>query len=88
MPRLIDADEIPFVESEDGVLKDYAFRYDINELPTINSIPEVHGKWEYYSSEMIRPHFRCSACYTPRYEHYAANDFKYCPNCGAKMDLK
>ena len=33
--RLIDADKIPFLESEDGCQDDYAFRYDINEMPTI-----------------------------------------------------
>lgn len=33
--RLIDADAIPFVQSEDGCADDYAFRYDINELPTV-----------------------------------------------------
>lgn len=33
--RLIDADELPFVESENGCQDDYVFRYDINEMPTI-----------------------------------------------------
>lgn len=33
--RLIDADAIPFVQSEDGCTDDYAYRYDINELPTV-----------------------------------------------------
>lgn len=33
--RLIDADAIPFVQSEDGWPDDYAYRYDINELPTV-----------------------------------------------------
>jgi hypothetical protein len=33
--RLIDADELPFVESENGRQDDYVFRYDINEMPTI-----------------------------------------------------
>ena len=33
--RLIDADKIPFLESENGCIDDYAFRYDINEMTTI-----------------------------------------------------
>ena len=33
--RLIDADAIPFVISEDGCMDDWAFRYDINDMPTI-----------------------------------------------------
>jgi hypothetical protein len=40
--RLIDADAIPFVESENGCLDDYAFRYDINQMPTI--IPAEEGE--------------------------------------------
>ena len=40
--RLIDADAIPFVESEEGCLDDYAYRYDINEMPTI--IPAEGGE--------------------------------------------
>lgn len=48
--RLIDADAIPFAESENGCQDDYAFRYDINEMPTIiEAEPEVHDcdncKW-------------------------------------------
>ena len=39
--RLIDADEIPFVQSEDGCTDDYAYRYDINELPTVIEAEEV-----------------------------------------------
>lgn len=33
--RLIDADKIEYVQSENGCLDDYAYRYDINEMPTI-----------------------------------------------------
>ena len=45
---------------------------------------EKRGYWKYLSCEMIVPHFRCSICNSPRYEHYA-NQFLYCPNCGADM---
>lgn len=85
--RLIDAESIPYVKSEDGVLNDYAFRYDINNLPAYTDAePATHAEWEYYSGFMINSHYRCSNCHTPRYEHYAINEFKYCPSCGAKMD--
>lgn len=45
MPRYIDADLIPYVESENGVLDDYAYRYDINEIPTADVVPreELEG---------------------------------------------
>lgn len=48
--------------------------------------PVKYGEWLYYvESSLIRSHYRCSLCKYPRYEHYAANDFRFCPNCGAKM---
>ena len=57
--------------------------------PTADVVEVVHGEWEYYNgSGYVNPHFRCTNCGQPRYEHYACNDFKYCPNCGAKMDGK
>ena len=33
--RCIDADKINYAQSENGCLDDYAYRYDINEMPTI-----------------------------------------------------
>ena len=39
--RLIDADKIEYVQSENGCLDDYAYRYDINEMPTIIPAEEV-----------------------------------------------
>lgn len=40
MARYIDADIIPYVESENGVLDDFAYRYDINEIPTADVAPK------------------------------------------------
>ena len=40
MARYIDADLIPYVESENGVLDDFAYRYDINEIPTADVVPK------------------------------------------------
>lgn len=40
--RLIDADKIEYVQSENGCLDDYAYRYDINEMPTI--VPAEEGE--------------------------------------------
>ena len=48
-------------------------------------IEQKHGTWNYINGGIINPHFRCSICYAPRFEHYAANDFNFCPACGAKM---
>ena len=50
--------------------------------PTIDAVPVVHAKWidarEYCGDYM------CSNCDAL----YGTNKFKYCPNCGAKMDLE
>lgn len=44
MARYIDADLIPYVESENGVLDDFAYRYDINEIPSADVIEVVRCK--------------------------------------------
>lgn len=41
--RPIDADAISYVQSESGCQDDYALRYDINELPTIDPIKAAGG---------------------------------------------
>ena len=58
----------------------------LDSQPTLDYAQMIHAHWDYYSGGIIRPHFRCSACGSPRYEHYAVNEFKYCPSCGARMD--
>lgn len=61
----------------------------------INDVaPVIHAKLERwyevkhktYCEEHI-PHSRCSNC-LKEYEPYEAQFMRYCPNCGAKMDLK
>ena len=42
--RLIDANAIEYVQSEDGCQNDYAYRYDINEMPTVDAVPVVRCK--------------------------------------------
>ena len=91
--RLIDADaayERAQVDSRRGILEDWEFDMIVNLLdsaPTVDAAPVVHGEWCYFrESFSVRPHFRCSNCSRPRYEHYAVNEFRFCPNCGAKMD--
>ena len=41
MERYIDANLIPYVASENGTLDDYAYRYDINEIPTADVVPKA-----------------------------------------------
>ena len=52
----------------------------IEEAPTIEAEPVVHGRWEDHYIE----HYawgRCSNCGCVQFART-----RYCPNCGAKMD--
>ena len=56
-------------------------RIDLSFLPTVEAVEVVHGWW-------IRRHneTKCSKCQFIYYSN--RDDFNYCPNCGAMMDLK
>lgn len=79
--RLIDADKIRYRDMSDGQVNGgvwYTFIEDIQKQPTVDAEPARHGKWipwKYHDG------FRCEICKEPVY-----NKYKYCPNCGAKMD--
>ena len=61
--------------------------YMIEDMPTIEAKPVVHGRWiskNHHGYEWV---FVCSNC--GYIDGYPFNDrFNYCPNCGAKMDEK
>ena len=82
--RLIDANKIPYHQSgfpkgdgfDSGL--DWAFREDIEKLPIVDAVEVVHGRWRIID---FKGNVECSECgYTMDLE------YKYCPNCGAKMD--
>ena len=100
MSRLIDADaliediksKMP-MGSARGV-----FRAFVDDQPTIEAVPVVHG---YNNNQNYHEvdEFRCSVCglhledWSRRIfdedtgdEFFVEYAFKYCPNCGAKMD--
>lgn len=63
----------------------------INSIPAVDVAPVRHGKWmEWFpgdcalimtGEEML---YRCSCCDV---KYSDAEGYKYCPNCGSKMDL-
>ena len=53
--------------------------------PTVDAVPVVHGRWEedVYNEDSF---WRCTACGFASEAHAANLLYKFCPNCGAKMD--
>ena len=85
--RLIDADA--FLERMSRTDRFFSVVFDINDAPTVDAVPVVHGWWltweEQFPGRTPRKKSMlgvfCSACH-----NHADNMFNYCPNCGAKMD--
>ena len=57
----------------------------LQKVPAVDAAPVVHGRWENpYINRYGHPCHCCSVCgFKASYQ-----DKNYCPNCGAKMDLK
>ena len=82
--RLIDANKISYHKSGfpkgDGFDSrlDWAFREDIDKIPTIDAVEVVHGRW------ILREDgYHCSRCDIQAI--YTGVELKYCPNCGTDM---
>ncbi len=97
--RLIDADALEDVlvnhgfyycnESDysDGVAWGFLLaRDDVRETPTIEAEPVRHGKWIW--EECV---YKCSECSHKAYGNILEcmdGTYKYCPNCGARMEIE
>ena len=85
--RLIDADA--FLERMSHTDRFFGVVFDINDAPTVDAVPVVHGWWltweERFPGRTPRRKSMlgvfCSACH-----NHADNMSNYCPNCGARMD--
>lgn len=63
-----------------------SFRRMIDEQPTIEAAPVVHGEWVDDSIESVWVRHKCSVCgFSKIMENRTVHDWSYCPNCGAKM---
>lgn len=70
-----------------------SFMADIDEAPTVDAVPVVHGKWIPFEEETgveafgykeyTTLGFRCSVCHADI--DVSEQYFRYCPMCGAKM---
>lgn len=57
----------------------------IDEQPTIEAEPVRHGKWMTHRTRIHDGEWYCSVC---DYEPTVFEGTKYCPNCGAKMEVE
>ena len=80
--RYIDADALSADWLENGeneyVYDTNTFLDSIDNAPTADVAPVVHGRWEMFNGGYG---WKCSAC-----ENISFNTHCYCPNCSARMD--
>lgn len=57
----------------------------LNAQPTVDAVEVVHGRWEWRHTNEYTEILTCSVCSKTE---GADERHKYCPNCGAKMDLE
>lgn len=85
--RLIDADALK--EKMRRTNRYFYVKFDIDEAPTIDAVPLVHGR---NTRDEAKEHcdFMCSVCGAwaadVAYGSLDGGNFNFCPNCGAKMD--
>lgn len=92
MARYIDADALTELYDMGEEMEDYAavlsvpipiIRQNIADMPTIDAVEVVHGRWVDLGRNYYTVVSQCSEC-------GAKYDFRspYCPNCGAEMRTK
>lgn len=98
--RAIDADAIKYRPIPHVALfgdvktkQDTVTRGEIDEMPTVEAEPVRHGHWieHPFSAVFEKVHSKdqivCSCCEEAFNAFFNETErFKYCPNCGAKMD--
>lgn len=80
--RPIDADALKedIVDYTGGGIADM-IRAWIDEQPTVDAAPVVHGRWIKLAEAPEWDQRRCTVC-----GDVSCCQRNYCPNCGAKMD--
>ena len=91
--RLIDADALLNRMQEDPLF-DLVERYGVSGVieaePTVDAVPVRHGKW-IYGNDFHWHTASCNKCGYQRRTDIKAdgwNQWRYCPNCGARMDAE
>ena len=87
MARYIDADKlidkifpIGLIDNGNYSVNAKAVKVAIDSMPTADVVEVKHGEWKKVSEK--HPRYACTSC-----NHlYNNKEYKYCPQCGAKMD--
>lgn len=80
-PEYIDREA--FLDYMKGTNRYFSVKFDIENFPAADVAPVVHGRWVPFHSQAAGDIWHCSAC-----KIGFAAQMKYCPNCGARMDLE
>ena len=65
----------------------YAAEQLLDEISAADVAPVVHGRWEYTPQTFnTLGQIRCPFCAWWSLDQSIDGIYKYCPNCGAKMD--
>lgn len=64
----------------------------LDNAPTIDAVPVVHGRWvetgKVFVHSMYDLFTKCSKCSFGHVRNEYQEPYRYCPNCGAKMDAE
>lgn len=61
----------------------------VSRTPAANVVPVQHGRWiDAYPDIEPNPMFMYGICSECGFEQGISKYLNYCPNCGAKMDLR
>lgn len=71
-------------EDQEMYYSTQSFRDVMRYRPTIDAAPVIHGKWIFHDDDYM-PTDLCSICGCTTWAFIRT---KYCPFCGAKMDLE
>lgn len=92
--ELIDPNEIKFVIApiapiligEQVHFERVAFQQDVRQIRKIEAEPVKHAHWIEHRTNSGNMHYKCSHCGKEVAYPYAKKRWKYCIECGAKMD--
>ena len=57
----------------------------LETAPTVDAEPVRHGKW--IDCKIVEFMLECSECHAQANSCLFTSNLRFCPNCGAKMDL-